>query len=288
MAHELRDVRRQGHLRTNDNVRLYYEECGNGHPLILIHALAASSKFFDANFADLGSRFRVVRYDQRGHGESDKPRIGFHVHRLAADLRDVMVHFHFDKVALLGCALGCAVIWAFVELYGPGRISAAMFVDQPPFPLHAVDGSWLCGSKLTFSEASVAHCMAQLNANPRAFYEHCARLGFTRDPSQMELALCIDEGLRCNAWFLGKLLCNVAFSDWRAVLRFVTCPALVISGKKSKLSDWEGMVVAAETMPHARLIGFEEGGHLLYIEEALRFNNTVAAFLQSIVSGGTG
>ncbi|KAI0566144.1 peroxidase [Gracilaria domingensis] len=59
MTHELRhDVTRSGHIRTNDNIRLYYEECGSGHPLILIHALAASCKYFEPNFRELGSRFR--------------------------------------------------------------------------------------------------------------------------------------------------------------------------------------------------------------------------------------
>eukprot|EP00178_Gracilaria_changii_P025240 TRINITY_DN7776_c0_g1_i1.p1 TRINITY_DN7776_c0_g1~~TRINITY_DN7776_c0_g1_i1.p1 ORF type:complete len:575 (+),score=123.54 TRINITY_DN7776_c0_g1_i1:477-2201(+) len=288
IPHELRDLTRSGHIRTNDNVRLYYEECGSGHPLILLHALAASCKYFESNFRELGTRFRVIRYDHRGHGDSEKPRSGHHVHRLAADLRDVMVHFHLEKVALLGCALGCAVIWAFVELYGPAQISAAMFVDQSPFPGHSADGSWLLGSKFAFSESSLAYRLAQFKINPRAFHEDSVRLGFTRQPSPIAISMCVDESLKCDSSFVSKLMLDVTFSDWREVLAAVSCPALVIAGKKSKISEWGGMVTVSDRMPHARLIPFEEGSHLLYIEESMRFNSTVAAFLQSIVSGGTG
>lgn len=280
------DVVRNGTVTTSDNVRLYYEDCGSGHPLILIHGLSASCKYFDANFRDLAASFRVIRFDLRGHGDSEKPQYGFHVHRLAADLHDLMENFSFERVALLGCSLGCAVIWAFVELYGVTQISAAMFVDQSPYQMASPDGLWRFGSKTVFSEGSLAHVCAELTRNPRAFHEESVRAGFTRTPSTMEMSTFVNESLKSAVWFTAKLMANHSCMDWRAVLPLVSCPALVIAGKKSKAFPWEGVAYAAENMPHAKLIPFEEGSHWLYIEESVRFNSTVAAFLQSIVSGG--
>lgn len=274
-----------GNVMTSDSVRLYYEVAGSGHPLILIHGLAGSCKYFEANFRELSIRFRVIRYDLRGHGDSEKPQFGFHIHRLAADLRDLMEHFSYERVALLGCSLGCAVIWAYVELFGVTQISAAMFVDQSPLQMATPDGLWKLGSKKIFSEGSLAHVCSELNKNPRAFYEESVRAGFTRTPTAMELSTYVNESLKSAVWFTTKLMINHCYMDWRSVLPLVSCPALVIAGKKSKAFPWEGVAYAAENMPHARLIPFEEGSHWLYIEEAVRFNSTVAAFLQSIVSG---
>ena len=279
------ELPRSGNITTSDNVRLYYEDFGSGHPLILIHGLAGSCKFFEQNFRDLASSFRVIRFDLRGHGDSEKPQYGFHVHRLAADLHDILEHFSFEKVALLGCSLGCAVIWAFVELYGPSQISAAMFVDQSPYQMASADGAWQLGSKSIFSEGSLAHVRAELTNDPRSYHEKNVRTCFTRNPTDSEISLYVNECLKSQVWFTSKLMANHSYMDWRTVLPLVSCPALVIAGKKSKVFPWEGVAYAANNMPHAKLIPFEEGSHWLYIEEAVRFNSTVAAFLRSIVAG---
>lgn len=279
------DIPRTGSMNTSDNVRLYYEEAGSGHPLILIHDFAGSCKYFEANFRELAQSFRVIRYDQRGHGDSEKPQYGFHTARLAADLRDLIEHFSLDRVALLGGGLGCSVMWAFVELFGQSQISALLFVDQSPYPMASHDGSWALGSKRNFSEGTLAHMSAELRHNARSFHEANLMAGFSRMPNNMETSIYVNESLKASETFLCKLMLDHCHADWRSVLPLVSCPALVIAGKKSKLYPWEGMEYAAESMPHAKLLPFEEGSHYLYIEEAMRFNNTVTAFLQSIVAG---
>lgn len=279
------DMLRRGNITTSDNVRLYYEELGSGHPLILIHDFAGSCKYFEANFRDLATNFRVIRYDLRGHGDSEKPRYGFHLHRLAADLHDIVEHFSLDRVALLGGGLGCSVMWAFVELYGQSQISALLFVDQSPYQMASPDGHWRLGSKRMFSDGSLAHMAAELKNDPRAFHEENVRLCFTRTPSNVETSMYVNESLKASEEFLIKLMADHCHTDWRSVLPLVSCPALVIAGKKSKIFPWEGVAFAAEHMPHAKLLPFEDGSHYLYIEEAMRFNSTVTAFLQSIVAG---
>lgn len=279
------ELMRSGSITTSDNVRLYYEECGSGHPLILIHDFAGSCKYFESNFRDLAANFRVFRYDLRGHGDSEKPRYGFHLHRLAADLHDMVEHFSLERVALLGGGLGCSVMWAFVELYGQSQISALLFVDQSPYQMASMDGAWRLGSKRMFSEGTLAHMAAELKHDPRAFHEANVRACFTRPPTNVETSLYVNESLKASEDFLIKLMADQCRADFRAVLPLVNCPALVIAGKKSKIFPWQGVAFAAENMPHAKLLPFEEGSHYLYIEESMRFNSTVTAFLQSIVAG---
>ena len=196
----------------------------------------------------------MIRYDLRGHGDSEKPQHGFHVHRLAADLHDLMEHFGFERVALLGCSLGCSIIWAFVELYGGTQISAALFVDQSPYQMASIDGEWQLGSKSIFSEGSLAHVRAELRNNPRLFYEETVKACLTRAPTNVEMSMYVNESLKSSHWFLGKLMANHAHMDWRNVLPLVSCPALVFAGKKSKIFPWEGVAYAAENMPHAKLL----------------------------------
>lgn len=277
-------------FQTNDHVGLYYEEAGNGPAVIMLHGWSGSHRSFDANFIALSNKFRVIRVDMRGHGDSDKPQYGFHVHRLAMDLHNLIEHLRLSRVTLLGTSLGCAVIWAYVELFGtPNLLSACIFVDQAPWQNMAYDGSWKLGSKGIFSEASLAHQMTLLAKNPQEFFENNVKACFTRTPTTSEVNHYVNESLKAPVEFLSKLMADHTANDWRKVLPFVTCPCLVIAGKRSKIFPVEGVKYAADHMPNAKLITFEEGSHWLYIEEFHRFNNTVEAYVESVTGNmGTG
>lgn len=55
----------------------------------------------------------VLVPDLRGHGNSDKPKAGYHVARLALDLKNFIDHFQFQegKISVIGTSLGAAIIW---------------------------------------------------------------------------------------------------------------------------------------------------------------------------------
>ena len=149
--------RQQGTFLTNDGVRLAYEYAGVGFgknntgdsPVVLVHGWSGSKHYFDNSFSHiLAGRNRppmVVRYDLRGHGESEKPSYGYMVARFAADLRDLLDHLELDNVTLVGTSMGCAVIWSYLSLFGEGRVKAGVFVDQAPLQNRAPD--WELGSR---------------------------------------------------------------------------------------------------------------------------------------------
>lgn len=272
---------------TNDGVRLWCETKGEGHPLVLIHGWSGSSKLFMRNYDALAESFKVIRYDLRGHGDSETPEYGFHVARLAVDLLNILDHFGLERVALLGCSLGCAVIWSFVELFGTERITAALFVDQSPWQMYAADGSWRLGSNGLFSDAGLADLCASLRHDPAGCHLGTVKACLTRSATPEEEAFFVGESSKAPSWFLAKLMADHNSLDWRATLPLVTCPALVIAGKRSKIFPWEGVAYAADAMPNAKLIAFSEGSHWLYWEESDRFNAICVAFLSSIVSSST-
>jgi pimeloyl-ACP methyl ester carboxylesterase len=80
---------------------------------------------------------QVYAYDQRFHGDSDSPSHGFHVARLAADLRDFLTALQLTDVTVVGSSMGCAVIWSYVELFGPQRLRQAVFVVSGCRELHS-------------------------------------------------------------------------------------------------------------------------------------------------------
>jgi pimeloyl-ACP methyl ester carboxylesterase len=102
---------------------LYYEELGQGAPVILLHAHTVDCRMWDKVFFELAKKYRVIRYDLRGYGKSDVPEVGFgYLH--ADDLKNFMDALHLKKAHLVGLSLGGMTVADFVALY-PERVMTA-------------------------------------------------------------------------------------------------------------------------------------------------------------------
>lgn len=119
-------------FKSNDNVSLHYETHGSSTspPLILViimsappsqqpidlrqlHGFTGSGLVFKRNIAGLAVKYYVIVPDLRGHGESDKPRAGYHVARLALDFAYLIKHLQLPlrQISAIGTSLGAAIIW---------------------------------------------------------------------------------------------------------------------------------------------------------------------------------
>lgn len=135
-----------GKVVTNDQVELRYDVFNPDatRDIVLVHGWSGSRQYFVRNARELATAgFRVISYDLRGHGESQKTSWGFSVHRLAKDLDDVLRYLEVRSACCIGTSMGAAVIWAFFELFGPGRIASVVTVDQAPLQNIAPD--WKIG-----------------------------------------------------------------------------------------------------------------------------------------------
>lgn len=93
------------YVTTNDDTSLLCKMVGEGPPLLLVHGWSGSQDYFQLNVPALSSSFKVVTYDQRFHGGSDKPQHGHHVARLAADMRDVIKSLKLDNIVVVGTSM---------------------------------------------------------------------------------------------------------------------------------------------------------------------------------------
>lgn len=68
---------------------------------------------FKRNVHGLSQKFHVIVLDLRGHGQSEKPRAGYHVARLAVDLKNLIEHLQLaeGQIAAIGTSLGAAILW---------------------------------------------------------------------------------------------------------------------------------------------------------------------------------
>ena len=94
---------------------------GAGPPLLLIHGVGASLDNWDGVVAALGGRFRTIRFDLRGHGESSKPPGPYSAALFAADARALLDHLGIDRCHVAGHSLGATVALR-LALDAPDRV----------------------------------------------------------------------------------------------------------------------------------------------------------------------
>ena len=115
------------HVETGDGTRLHYEVEGreDGPPLLFSNSLGTNLHMWDAQAAEAaGLGFRVIRYDQRGHGGSDVPAGEYSIERLAQDVIDLLAALSVDRTAFCGISMG-AMTGLHLAMQRPALLSRA-------------------------------------------------------------------------------------------------------------------------------------------------------------------
>lgn len=116
----------------DDAVRLHIEDSGGtGRPVVLIHGWPLSAKAWAPQVSALrAAGYRVVAYDRRGFGQSDKPASGYSYDTLADDLQHVMDLCNLQDVTLVGFSMGGGEVARYIAGTA-NRACAAWCLPQP-------------------------------------------------------------------------------------------------------------------------------------------------------------
>src|ERR1041385_7030000 len=113
-----------------EHIRLYYEEHGQGPPLVLAHGHACGVRSWDPQMRGLTDQYRVIVYDARGHGLSEAPRepSAYSQQHMVDDLCGLMDHLRIRTAAVGGLSMGVNVALNFAFAH-PRRVSALILAD---------------------------------------------------------------------------------------------------------------------------------------------------------------
>ncbi|MGH7354050.1 MAG: alpha/beta fold hydrolase, partial [Candidatus Rokuibacteriota bacterium] len=101
---------------------------GRGPAIFAIHGLTSNHTVWDPLADMLGDRHRLVAYDLRGRGDSDKPATGYHLASHAGDLRGLLDHYGIERAIVMGHSLGAHIAVQFATLY-PERVRKLVLFD---------------------------------------------------------------------------------------------------------------------------------------------------------------
>ncbi len=124
-------------------------DVGDGPPVVLLHGLACGQRMWFHQVRALRSRFRVITYDQRGHGGTDAPAVAtsYSAALLARDLIGVLDALKIERAAIVGFSLGGGPALALAASQ-PQRVSRLVLADvgagaDDPLKIEAMARRWV-------------------------------------------------------------------------------------------------------------------------------------------------
>lgn len=117
-------------LKLEDGVELYYEDVGMGDPILFIHGVWMSSRFFKKQLPYFRQKYRAISIDLRGHGQSSHADSGHTVATYAKDLKEFIKKLDLRDVTLVGWSMGAFVIWEYIHQFGEDGIKGTVIVDE--------------------------------------------------------------------------------------------------------------------------------------------------------------
>jgi 3-oxoadipate enol-lactonase len=235
--------------------------------LVLGPSIGTSLGLFDAQVAELADRWRVVRFDLRGHGSTPATPGPYSIADLAGDVVDLLDSLGVGRCHYLGVSLGGA-IGQWLGAHHADRLltlticaSAARFPDPPQWPARAA----------TVRERGTA---AMVPSRLGTWYTR----GFAeREPEEAERLL---DMLRATS-AEGYAGCCEAIGtfDARAELGRITVPTLVLAGADDPATTPETVRIIADGVPGARFEVVPDSAHLLTAERPEIVNALITSHL---------
>ena len=264
------------------DVNLHVDDTGgSGRPVVLIHGWPLSGESWSEQIPALtAAGYRVISYDRRGFGRSDKPRQGYDYDTFAEDLDAVLSATGVQDATLVGFSMGGGEVARYLSKFGSSRVRSAVFAAAVPPYLEQTEGN----PEGPLDKETAAGMEQGLKADELAFYDQ-----FTRDFFTANGALAVTEQQRQDALALATqadkhaaLGAMAAFgtTDFREDLTKIDVPALIIHGDSDGTVPFEG----SGKRTHEALAGSElhviaGGSHGVNVSHADEFNRVLLAFL---------
>ena len=265
--------------------RLYYEETGQGAPIVFVHEYAADHREWELQLRYFSRDYRCIAYAARGYPPSDVPKAASKYSQAIAtdDIANVMRHLKIRKAHIIGCSMGAFAALHFALRYPRMALSSTVIgagygSDPDKRKQFLADNDVMIKRFETLGTAEavkpyqIGPARVQFqNKNPRGFAHFCAEFA-------QHSALGSANTLR---GVQGK---RPTIYSLESALRKCRVPLHIMSGDEDDNCLDPGLFIK-RVCPSAMLTVVPNTGHAVNLEEPVLFNSLVAEFLAQVDSG---
>ena len=270
-----------GNDTSGNPVNIFYEDWGQGAPVVLIHGWPLDHTMWEHQAIGLAKGgLRVIAYDRRGFGRSSQPWSGYDYDTLADDLAAVIEQTDAQDAVLAGFSMGGGEVARYMSRHGGKSVSKAILVGSVvPYMLKTADNP-LGTDKSVFDE------MTKGMKKDRAeffgtFFKAFYGVGVISHLVSEELLLA-SRNVAMQASLRATLACAGAFAttDFRGDLSAFKAPTLIIHGTADKIVPIDASSrSAAKAIANATLIEYDGAPHGLFATHKDRLTKDMLDFI---------
>jgi pimeloyl-ACP methyl ester carboxylesterase len=269
---------------TDDNVKLYYEEAGEGTPILFIHEFADDLRTWEPQFSYFSRNYRCIAYNARGYPPSDVPEnsSSYSQLRAAQDARDVLKQLGIEKAHIIGLSMG-----GFASLH-----FGLNFPEMAHSLVVAGCGYGAGGDRDQWRKetAEIAQRFLDLGMEGVSqFYAYGpTRVQFeNKDPrgfAAFVKRFNEHSPLGCANTFLGVQGERPSLYDLQDGMKALTVPTYIMTGDEDE-PCLDPNLMMKRTIPTSWLAVMPNAGHAINLEDPDLFNGLIQAFLVSVDTG---
>jgi len=253
-----------------NGITFNYDVTGiDGAPwLIFSNSLATNLHMWDQQAVDLKNSFRILRYDQRGHGQTEAPAGRYTFELLVADVIALMDALGVARAHWCGVSMGCATGMGLVQKH-PGRFDRMVLCDNPGRSSPETHRQW--EERIAVAQkdgmAALLESTMQRWFPPETLKANPPHMDIIR---RMILATPVNGFIGCSA-ALGD-------HDFRPLMPQVKNPVLYMTGEKDG-HNAAAMKVMQQELPGSQYIVLPGAGHISNMDQPALFTKSLREFL---------
>lgn len=264
------------HIKTNDDVKWYYEVAGQGEPVLFIHGWGVNMRIWKQQAKNLSKKFSVILIDLPGHGQSSWKKID--LHNIAVDINFIIEKLGYSKINIVACSLGGLIALKMFELF-PDKIKRLVLVGSQARFVWADDYPF--GLKIERIEKLSGQIREHYPSMINIFF----RSLFTKEERKSRRFKWIQTFRQRDSYpnqeALLDLLVILSKEDLRDTLKKANFPLQFIYGDDDYICPKGLHKLLEEQFPAARFNYFEKCGHFPFLSKPYEFNKVLNEFLES-------
>ncbi|MQS75807.1 alpha/beta fold hydrolase [Companilactobacillus halodurans] len=252
---------------TNDKIKLDYQDSGSGQPVILVEGFGGYQEVWQAQVEYLlEMNCRVITYDHRNQGKSQRTDKNLTIEQLVNDLASLIDYLQIKKPILIGHSMGASICYAYLSKYR--NVKTVMAIDQSPKMLNGQD--WQYG----FEDITQENFKAKVTT-PNGIHETLhgldSRISFDLNKVKANYPFDRDKDL--------PLLFDHIQKDWRDTVLNTKVPINLVVAKESPYFNYRFAQLMSEKNPCISQVVIDDCGHDIMAEVPDIFNQTLRHFI---------
>jgi pimeloyl-ACP methyl ester carboxylesterase len=259
-------------ITLSDGLRLFYEDQGQGEPVVLVHGLRCSHVTWRHQIPVLAERYRVIAPDIRGHGDSDKPAGPYTVDLWISDLVQLLDQLELPRVVLIGHSLGAGLVQAFAFAH-QDRLRGMALIATSPERSPRVSENLKKSAEIAQRERRLPPAEATVRARlGKGFAEAHP------DEVLIEARSMVSDPLA----YAASCLANSGHRSWTARLHEITIPVLYMGGDEDRADVAANARIYGEHLPDVETHVLPGVGHFVPFEAPDTVNELLLGFLERV------